>query len=400
MIYLLLIKKNSRICTAPLEVDNCMRIGMDVRALSFGETGFSRYILNLLYNLAKIDRDNTYILYLNYDEPRLKALELSKNFSIRVIQAPFLIYKTLLLPIYLAKDRIDLFHSMTHDLPFFIFCKKLSTFYDLNIELLPHLYIPKLRMLSFFKISKYSAYRSDKIITISENTKKDMVKFYKIPPEKIKVTLLAVNEDFYPQDREEAKGEIKRQYGVNFPFILYVGQIRVQKNIPRLLDAFKELKKKGLGHKLVLVGRHNTGSEFYNLSLEVEKRGLSGEVVHSSNCKNNEGLVSFYSAADIFVYPSLYEGFGLPVLEAMACKVPVVASNVASIPEVAKDAAILVNPYNVTEIAKAIHRVLTDHTLKDTLISRGLKRIKDFSWKRTAEETLSVYQSLNGDSDN
>ena len=190
-----------------------MRIGIDVRVLSFGETGFSRYINNLLRNLVKLDRENAYILYLNRAQ-EIPPIEGYKNFSVRVINGPFLVYKYLLLPFYLMKDKIDLFHSMTHDLPFLVFCKKIVTFYDLNLELLPQLYIFKLRMLSYLRISKFSAYFANKIIAISENTKRDIVKLYKIPAEKIKVILLAAEDNFFPRDKKVSKirlGDIQKR---------------------------------------------------------------------------------------------------------------------------------------------------------------------------------------------
>jgi len=370
-----------------------MRIGMDVRALNFGECGFSRYITNIVSNLAEIDRKNTYILYQN-QKRRIDGIEGNKNFSIKVIRAPFLIYKYLLLPIYLVKDRIDLFHSATHELPFLVFCKKISTFYDLNVELLSQLYLLKVRILSFLKISKYSACAANKIIAISANTKKDLIDLYKIPAEKIKVILLAAEKTFCLQNKELSKERVNKKFGIKSSFILYVGQIRVQKNIPRLLDAFKKIKEKGLSHKLVLVGRNNKGSEFYNLPLEIEKRGLNSEVFHISNCNETKDLASFYSAADLFVYPSLYEGFGLSVLEAMACGAPVIASSVSSVPEVAGDAGILVNPYNVDEIAVAICQVLSDRNLRNKLVDKGLERVKKFSWRKAAQETLSLYKSF------
>ncbi len=364
---------------------------MDVRVLSFGETGFSRYINNLLKHLVELDRENTYTLYLNRSQ-RIEAIEGNNNFLVRVINGPFLIYKSLLLPFYLWRDKIEIFHSMTHDLPPFVFCKKIITFYDLNVEFLRRLYIPKLRLLSYFRISRLSARFADKIIAISTNTKTDLVKLYKVPAEKIQVILLAAEETFRPENKESARGKIKKNFGIQPPFILYVGQIRVQKNVPRLLDAFKKIKEKGFPHRLVLVGSHNTGSEFYDLASEIEKRGLKDEVIHISNCNRTEDLASFYNAADLFTYLSLYEGFGLPVLEAMACGTAVVASRVASIPEVAGGAGILINPYNVDEIAQTLYRVLKDNDLRNELIDKGLKRVTKFSWLRTAQETLSLYK--------
>lgn len=370
-----------------------MRIGIDVRVLSFGETGFSRYINNLLTNLREIDNENTYILYLN-DPQEISAIEGAKNFRIKVIKGPFLIYKYLLLPFHLLKDKVDIFHSMTHDLPFLVFCKKVVTFYDLNIELLPNLYEFKLRMLSFLKISKLSAHFADKIISISENTKKDLTRLYKVSADKIKVIHLAADRDFFLRDKEHVRKNIAKKFGIDFPFILYVGQIRVQKNLPRMLEAFKKIKEKGIPQKLVLVGANNRGSEFYDLKSEARRIGLANEVIHISNCQRTEDLAYFYNSADLFVYPSLYEGFGLPVLEAFACGAAVIASYASSIPEVAGDAGILVDPYDIDALARAMLKVLSDDKSRNELVSRGLERVKCFSWLKAAQETLAVYQSF------
>jgi len=370
-----------------------MRIGIDVRALSFGECGITRYINSLLEQLVLLDKDNTYVLYLNkYQE--IDYIKRRLNFSIEVIPATFLIYKYILLPFCLIKDKIDVFHTMTHELPMFVFCKKVSTFYDLNLEKLPHLYLLKLRLLSYLGISEYSAKAADKIIAISENTKLDLVKIYKVPANKISVTLLAADQSFKPIDKKAASLAVSKRIKTDQPFVLYVGQIRERKNFSRMLDAFKVIKQRGLPHKLVLIGHNEKGIEFYDLNTAIDSRGLSKDVIYIPDCNGTYELSLFYNACDLFLYVSLYEGFGLPILEAMSCAAPVVTSNLASMPEVAGDAAMLINPYNTLEISDAMFNVLTNEKLREKLITKGIERAQRFSWEKTAQQTLSVYQSF------
>ncbi len=366
---------------------------MDVRALCWERSGFTRYIRNLLVNLAELDEENEYVLYMNTGR-EVEEVRGKSNFSVRVIGMPMPAYKYISIPVCLARDRIDLFHSMTQELPFTGSCRMVTTCYDLNVEFFPGLYRWRVRMLSALRLARRSARRADRIIAISDNTKNDLVRVYGVSPGKVTVIPLGVEESFRPADRQEARETVRRTHGIEGPFVLYVGQIREQKNISRLLDAFREVRGRGAGHKLVLSGHTMRGSEHYDLEGEAARRGLEESVVHISRYQETGDLAVLYNAADLLVYPSLYEGFGLPVLEAMACGTPVVASNTSSMPEVAGDAGMLVDPYDVDAIADAIHSVLTDRDLHTRLSDMGREQAARFSWREAARETLAFYRSV------
>ncbi len=370
-----------------------MRIGIDVRALCWERSGFTRYIRNLLGNLAALDEENEYVLYMN-SARKLEEVRGKSNFSVRVIRAPMPAYKYLSVPVCLARDRIDLFHSMTQELPFLSPCRMVTTCYDLNVEFFPGLYRWRVRMLSALRLARASARRADRIIAISESTRNDLVRVYGVSREKIKVIPLGVEESFRPVDGKEARERVKQDHGIDAPFILYVGQIREQKNISRLLDAFRLVRDSGVKHGLVLSGHTMRGSEHYDLQAEVTKRGLARSVTHVSGYQETADLALLYNAADLLVYPSLYEGFGLPILEAMACGTPVVASNTSSMPEVAGEAGVLVDPYDVNGMADAMHSVVADRGLHARLSSRGLEQAGRFSWREAALETLAFYRSV------
>ena len=181
------------------------------------------------------------------------------------------------------------------------------------------------------------------------------------------------------------------KYSITGSFILFVGNISPRKNILALLQAFNKLKKRGIKHKLVIAGKKD--QRYEQVLKTLNELNLGGEVIFTGYVPE-EDLPKLYNAADLFVYPSLYEGFGLPILEAMACGTPVVASNVSSLPEVAGDAGLLVNPQDVDALTNAMYKVLTDDKLKESLIDKGLERAKFFSWEKTARETLEVYKEV------
>jgi glycosyltransferase involved in cell wall biosynthesis len=266
--------------------------------------------------------------------------------------------------------------------------KKIVTVYDLVPFIYPKLH-PNQTLWSYRLFFKKILNKSDMIITISQNSKKDLMRLFKINENKIKVIQLAVSEEFRILDDEQKKSA--KQNNPLGKFILFVGTLEPRKNIPGLLRAFYQLKKKGFEHKLVIVGKK--GWKYEDIFRTIKKLNLKKEVIFLGYVPQEE-IINLYNAADLFVFPSLYEGFGLPPLEAMACGCPVVVSNTSSMPEVCGNAALYVNPYNVPEIAQAMERVLTDTKLKKDMIKKGLKQAKKFSWEKNARETLEVYEEL------
>jgi glycosyltransferase involved in cell wall biosynthesis len=228
----------------------------------------------------------------------------------------------------------------------------------------------------------------DMIITVSKSTKKDVIKCLKFPEEKIKVIYNGVDERFKPLKNYN---DVLHKYNINPPYILYIGTLEPRKNIPALIKAFYKLKKRGIRHKLVIVGKK--GWKYKQIFRVVEDLNLRRDVVFTGYVSYND-LPKFYSAADLFVYPSLYEGFGLPPLEAMACGCPVITSNVSSLPEVVGDAGFIVDPSDIGGLSRTIKELLANDSLRENVIRKGLKRIKEFSWEKTAKESLKVYKEV------
>lgn len=236
--------------------------------------------------------------------------------------------------------------------------------------------------------------RLDRILTVSRHTKNDLAKQFNVAMEKIVVIHLAASERFRPLNEDEIDLALSH-VGLCQPYILYVGSIEPRKNLIRLLEAYAQLRRWSTEWNLVLVGTRN----FWKSSpvrKTAEKLNLKPYVHFTGNIPEAD-LPGIYNGADLFIYPSLYEGFGLPVLEAMACGTPVITSNTSSLPEVAGEAALLVDPYNVEEIAAAMRYVLDDPDLAQELRIRGLERAKEFTWEKTARQTISIYEKVLGE---
>jgi glycosyltransferase involved in cell wall biosynthesis len=234
---------------------------------------------------------------------------------------------------------------------------------------------------------------TDLVLTISQSSKQDIIKYLHVAPEKIYVTPLASRynpSSLVPGNIDELQKQIK--YDFSQPYILFVSTIEPRKNIENIITAFNLLKQKyKIPHQLVLIGKR--GWKYKPIFAAIENSPWKNEIYHLEYL-NNELVRLFYSKTDIFVYPSHYEGFGLPVLEAMTLGAPVVTANTSSLPEVAGDAAILIEPHDMTQLAEAILQVINDSQLRQELINKGRERAKLFSWERTAKETLKAYRSI------
>jgi glycosyltransferase involved in cell wall biosynthesis len=234
-----------------------------------------------------------------------------------------------------------------------------------------------------------STQRASQIITISEVSRQDIHRYYKVPLDRITVTPLATGAHFTPQT-SAAISDVCSRYGINVPYVLSVCNIEPRKNLPRLLRAFADLRQRRLvPHKLVLVGREGRlGNPLHALAVEL---GIA-DFVHFTGFIPDQDLAALYAGADLFAYIPIYEGFGLPPLEAMACGTPTLSSNTSSLPEVVGDAGELVDPYDTNAISTAMERVLYDDRRREQLRERGLARARLFSWERCARETIAVYQ--------
>ncbi|MBW4609167.1 MAG: glycosyltransferase family 4 protein [Hassallia sp. WJT32-NPBG1] len=270
-------------------------------------------------------------------------------------------------------------------------CLKVMNIYDLTFIKYPH-YIDSV-VQTYRERVKHCLQWTDLVITISESSKKDIVEYLNVKPEKIYITSLASR--YHPNYLcNENIPELKKQVNYDFsqPYLVFVSTIEPRKNITAIISAFNYLKKKyKIEHKLILIGKK--GWNYEQIFTAIDNSPWKNEILHLDYL-SDELVALFYSKADVFVYPSHYEGFGLPVLEAMTLGAPVVSSQTSSIPEVAGDAALLINPNEPIQLAEAILKVISDSQLRQQLIKKGKEQAKLFTWERTAKETLQAYKSL------
>jgi glycosyltransferase involved in cell wall biosynthesis len=264
------------------------------------------------------------------------------------------------------------------------------TLHDLVFRFFPEYHLPLNR---WFLVNAMPHFlrRADAIIAVSECTKRDAIRFYNLPPDKITVIYEGVNPALCPVTDSEKIAQARARYAKNRPFLLFLGTIEPRKNIATLVDVLRVLRQQGYMHRLLVVGRK--GWLYQSTFDHVKKNGMESEVEFLDFIPDEE-LAVLFAACDAFVFTSLYEGFGLPPLEAMACGAPVVCSNISSLPEVVGDAALLVEPKNVGEIVAAVERVITDGALRDELRAKGIAQAAKFSWERAARETLHVYEKV------
>lgn len=380
--------------------------------------GVYRYITSLLNALSKIDKVNEYKIFFSFFRKRhfpyyKKAkLFLEKN-GFKIIYFPFppRIWTRLKLGLdYFLK--MDIFHGMYDQIYPIKKAKKVVTIHDVRYldinERLNEEYIRILKSSSSFKQHLEDYYRRlrffaelrkniyklvkevDSIITVSEFSKMRLIKQVGAKKKQIYVIYHGVSKAFQRNPLENSKERLKK-YNINFPYLLFVGKHDPLKNLIRLIEAFKLIKEEFSQYKLVIVGEYSWFSEV--IKKRINELKLEKDVIFTDYLAD-EVLCHFYQNADVFVFPSLYEGFGMPVLEAMACGTPVVASNVCSLPEIVKDNGILVNPYDVEDIANGIYKILKDDNLRQDLIKKGLSYVKEFTWEKAAKKHIKVYEKL------
>jgi glycosyltransferase involved in cell wall biosynthesis len=370
-----------------------MRVMIDARKSGFGIT---RYCENLISGLARIDRDNQYVMIQNSND-RQKTMEVD-NFKTVYVSYPRFSTKTLLfLHKVIHRERIDVFHSPSIMFPLFAKCPVVLTVHDL-IPLRFYRGHSRHRLLPFWiiKLIIFTALKkADQIITVSQFTRNEILNFAPFFRKRINVIYNSLSNTFKKTSAKDGIQSVEREFSWPRRMILYAGSMKPHKNIDRLLKAFNQLKQKGEVEDVCMVlggGEKENITRLKKLALEL---GIDGNVIFTGMLSAEE-LTGLMNLADVFVFPSLYEGFGLPPLEAMACGTPVVTSNAGSLPEVVGDAALLVDPENVEDIASAIERVLTDERLREELVKKGFERVKRFSWEKTARETIEIYKSVAG----
>lgn len=368
-----------------------MRIGIDVTALPTQLFGAGNYIVNLTRTLIRLDASNHYFVF---SKPQQLALFGGRGYAQVVpVTLPTRLHRIAWeqtgFPWLIHKYQLDVVHSPHYTMPIIAPCAKVVTFHDMTFFLHPQVHL-LYKEIFFRSMIPISARRADALIAISQNTRTDILRLLPINPAKLFTIPYGIAPIFCPQT-QETQGAILRKYDLPRDFILYVGNLEPRKNLPALLRAFATLVRRGLPPSLVLVGSRGWMDE--EIFATLRELNLGHRVYLPGYIPQSE-LPALYSAAKVFVYASRYEGFGLPVLEAMACGAPVITSNVASMPEIAGDAGILINPDREDELTDAIARVLTDADLAARLARAGVERARSFSWERAAKETLAVYDRV------
>jgi glycosyltransferase involved in cell wall biosynthesis len=375
-----------------------MTIGIDIRVLTRGaRTGVEEYTINLLNFLLPLDKKIKYKLFynayrkakLNYPWTNLDNVEIKKFrfpnralfFSNRWTSRP---------KIDRLLNGVDVFFNPHFFVaPISNSCKKVVTFHDLSFELYPEFFSRSKRIWQKILMNaKNEAQKADRIIAVSNSTKQDLIDFYKIPEEKIQVIYSGIEQNLKKDISDERILKVKKKYRLPDKFILYFGTIEPRKNLVGLIKAFEKLNTQ---YKLVIAGEK--GWLYKDVFKAARQSPFSSEIIFTGFVNSNDKPY-LYSLASLFVYPSFYEGFGFPPLEAMACKTPTITSKFSSLPETVGKTAIMIDPYDIDEFACAMNLALKDENLREKLKKQGIEQVKKFNWQKCTQETLEVLKSL------
>jgi len=371
-----------------------LRIAIDAHSVGTGLAGNESYVVNLIEALAEIDNENRYTLYVTKREAVERFQNRWPNFAVHrtwphtpIVRIPLTLVREL------RRRPVDILH-VQYTAPPFAPCAVVATIHDLSFEHLPQTFKRRSRAQLRLTVRR-SARTASHIIVPSEHTRRDIIETYKIELERVSVTPLAAPTHFAPADEGEVR-RVRERYKIRGDYILAVGSIQPRKNLARLIHAYSLLRRERARAKLpqlVLVGKL---AWLYGETLgAIREQGIEALTILTGYVPEID-LPALYTGALAFVYPSYFEGFGLPPLEAMQCGAPVVAGNQTSLPEVVGDAGLLVDPFNVEALAGAIARVIDDSSLRERLRDRGLERASHFSWRATARLTLEAYKRAMG----
>lgn len=374
-----------------------MRIAVNAQLLSYGQgyrsAGISRYIDRTLASLVPLLGEDRCAVFVGPDVPA-DAPSLA---GLRVIRTRLptrrpiirILWEQLVLPTALRRWGADVLHAPAYVAPLGSPCPTVATFHDLSYYLVPGAFNQQNRLyLQYF--SRWTAGRARRLIAVSECTRQDVIRLLRVPPEIVDVVYNGVDECFRPEPDATRLERFRQEKGLPERFILYLGTIEPRKNVPGLLRAYAEARRRGVTEPLVIAGGRGWGDE--PIPRLIEDLQLQASVVLTGFIPSDERPL-WYNAATLFAFPSRYEGFGLPVAEAMACGTPVVASNRSSLPEVVGDAGLLVDPEDPDALAAALVTVVRDDALRQDLSARGLERSRRFTWDAAARATLKTYRA-------
>lgn len=366
-----------------------LTIGIDFTSASRQRAGIGRYARELVRGLARLDQSNCYLLFVPRDAyPDLIDLEFPPNFTIRRAPLTERVLAALWqragvpLPIEAFLGRVDVLYSPDFLLPPTRARRTIVTIHDLSYLRVPECFPPTLKSYLDRAVPR-SLRRADLVLADAQSTRNDLLELYGVSPERVQVLYSGVDKRFSPNIPMNEQERVRSKYDLHSRYLLSVSTIQPRKNYVRLIQAFSNMKPQTPNLRLLISG--GKGWMYEEVYSTVEKLGL-GDRVLLPGFAAEQDLPALYAMATLFVYPSLYEGFGLPVAEAMASGVPVVCSNASSLPEVAGSAALYFNPLDVRAMQDAIERALDDESMRKDLRQKGLDQVQQFSWDRAAQE--------------
>ena len=370
-----------------------MRIAIDIRRIN--EFGVGTYIWNLVRNLSAADTTNEYLL-LGTGSDFQELGPLGPNFAHFPRETPPVGWREhFALPLLLRSRRPDVIHIPHHEGFFVSPGKCVVTIHDCVHVKFPLESLSRFKRYKIYLRTKRAVETASRVLAVSNSTRDDLINIFDLEADRVSVIHNALDERFSRDAGGEDGREVLERYQLKEPFVLYSGRIRPHKNIHRLIEAFAVLKNELSGDehykdlKLIIIGDELSRHQY--LRLTVVRSGVQQDV-RFFGFVPYPILKVFYQSAALFAFPSLYEGFGLPPLEAMANRTPVLASNTSSLPEVLGDAALLVNPENVFEIARGMKSILLEQPVRDRLVSKGLQQISRFSWRTAAKQVIEAYE--------
>ncbi len=373
-----------------------MKIVIDALPVKSLQHGMGTYIFNLLKEMAQLDQAHDFVVF---KKPSVFTdLEKSQRFNIQFRNllkglARRVVWEYTTLPKLLQKEQVDIFWGPSNFLPLRKACKYVVTIHDLSSFTYAHTY-PYLRRKYYQYIIKQAVKRADLIITDSEFSRQDIINTFSVLPEMVKKIYCGIDDIFRRIESLDAIAQVKSKYKLPDDFILTLGVIEPKKNTERLIRAYAQLRDKYNNvPKLVIGGSKKYGWNNRRIFELVETLVLK-DAVNFTDFIEQKDLPVVYSAAKLFILPSLFEGFGLPVIEAMACGTPVITSKTSSLPEITGDAAVLINPYDTEEIGQAIIKVISDQQLQTEMRVKGFENVKRFSWQESAHELLCMFEQV------
>jgi len=397
-----------------------MRIGIDCRTILHPEkgegAGLGHYTYQLVRHLLKVDKKNTYFLFFDRSVQK-RRLDKFKQKNVLIRFFPFLQYKNLmpeglshlLVNATLDREKLDVFHSPDISLPRSYPGTSIITVHDLAFYKFPELTFPEKSHLlktivpNIFKEAK-------KVIAVSKSTAKDLQEIFNLDAKKIEVIYHGIDQRFFKKRTLSEIKKIKKKYNIQKDYLFFLGTLESRKNIMRIIEAYERFRDQLIRplsntgkkikisqnifskYQLVLAGAK--GFDFKKIKKKIADSEYKNDIILPGYVEADD-LGALFGGASLFVFPSLYEGFGLPILEAMAKGIPILSSNISSIPEVTQNAAALVDPYNVAQIAQVMYTLLGDKNLQKKLITKGQTRVKNFTWEKCARKTLGVYMEIN-----